>query len=229
MVKQMKRALIISAALSMASIAVASSAQAVVTTIGAGSAVTEADRTATFDGLLGVFAESQSLLGYAEDGLLVSVDDVQCCFPGVHYANGGTTSFVTISTTDGVDFFGLELDLGTGFADGLHNVVWETQRDGMPTDAGVLTNIFASTGLRREFSVLGWSDTDLFDTLLIGAAPASRGYSAFGQGQAIALDNVRVDFGHSESIPEPSSFLVLLGFGLAGIALSSKSNSRAKN
>lgn len=187
----------------------------IITTTGNGSAATDVDRIATFDGISG------SLLGYTEDGLSISVNDSNCCFTGVHYGSGGNNDFVTISTVDGLDFFGLELDFGTGFRDGLHNVVWETKRDGLTTGSGILNDIFASNGLRNGFSVLGWSDENLFDTLLIGAAPVNDGYNAFGQFQAIALDNVKVDFSAPISVPEPAS-IALLGLGLAGIGFSRK-------
>lgn len=195
---------------------IASKAQAaVITTTGSGSAVTVTDRIATFNNISG------ALLGYTEDNLSISADDIWCCFPNVFYDNGGSLDFVTISTTDGADFFGLELDLGTGFGTGLHNVVWETKRDGNSTGSGILTNVFASNGPSNNPSVLGWSDINLFDTLLIGAAPTANGYNAFGQLQAIALDNVKIDFNGNTPIPEPTS-IALLVLGLAGIGFSRK-------
>ena len=161
----------------------------VTTTIGSGTAVSDVDRQATFAGFV---SGSHSLLNYTEDNLLISVNDNWCCFQGVHYGNGGNDSFVTIATTDGADVSGLEFDFGTGFGNGLMNVVWETLRDGTVTDSGVLTSVSATSGVNSSSVTLGWSDnSQRFDTLRVASSPT---ITAFGQYQAIALDNVRVQF-----------------------------------
>jgi len=178
----------------------------IITTTGEGTAVTDIDRIATFDNISG------SLLGYTEDNILVSVDDTQCCLESMYYGSGGNDSFVTISTTDGIDFFGLELQIGSGYSSAMHNVVWEIKRDGITTGTGVLYDIYTSS-LVNERVTLGWSDVGLFDTLLIGASLSSNNYNAFGQSQAIALDNVKIDFGDIKQVPEPISILLFfLGF-----------------
>jgi hypothetical protein len=187
---------------------------AVITTVGAGSAVDTVFRQAQFTGISG------SLLNYTEGGLIVSVDDTHCCFGNAHYGNGGNNSFVTITTPEGLNFGALEFDFGTGFASGLHSVVWETWRDGSMTGSGVLTNVFASTGLASGFTVLGWSDVNLFDELRVGAAPMSNGYTTFGQFQAIALDNVKIDLTGPNAAPVPApGVLLLLALGLLGVTL----------
>jgi hypothetical protein len=188
---------------------------AVITTIGAGTAVATPDRTATFTGISG------SLLGYTENGLLVSVNAVHSSFPDAHYGRGGNFSFVTIATTDGLDFRGLEFNLGTGFRVGgpQHNVVWETLRDGVTTGAGVLTGILPLFGVPTGSPVLGWFDTDLFDTLRVGAAPTSEGYDRFGEFQAIVLDNVSIDFAAASAVSEPGS-LAVIAAALGALALS---------
>lgn len=165
---------------------------AIISTLEAGKAVSSVDRTATFDDL-GVTVSN--LLGYTEDSLLVSVNDVHSSFTGKHYGRGGNNEFVTISTIDGADFFGLELDLYTGYASGLHNVVWEARKDSRTIDSGILFDVFALRGSQSgNTTTLGFYDLNLFDTFLIGAGPSARIYDQFGEHQAISLDNVRIDF-----------------------------------
>ena len=89
------------------------------------------------------------------------------------------------------------------------------KKDGSTTDSGVLLDIFASKGLFNGFSTLGWSDVDLFDTLMIGAAPMGSTYDAFGGLQAIAIDNVRVDVDVSV-VPVPAA-VWLFGSGLLAL------------
>lgn len=187
-----------------------SASAAVITTAGSGSAVTNVFRQALFTGISG------SLLNYTEGGLIVSTNNSQCCFSDTYYGAGGGNNFVTITTPESFNFAGLELDLGSGFFNvGPHNVVWQTYRDSGLTDSGVITGVNA--GYPSTFSVLGWSDVNLFDTLLIGAAPTSTGYNTFGQFQAVALDNVKLDMNGRQSVPEPAS-IALFGLGMLGFA-----------
>lgn len=113
---------------------------ATISTSGAGSAVTSADRTATFDGI----APGDPLDTYEEDGLLVTAPGTHCCFSNVHYENGGNLEWVTIATNDGRDFFGLEFAIGTGFGGSIgqaHTVVWESYRDGLSVGSGLIENV----------------------------------------------------------------------------------------
>lgn len=164
---------------------------------------------------------SGSLTAYQEDGLFVTAPGPHCCFAGVHYESGGNTSYVTIATVDGSDFYGLEFDFGTGNPDGLHNVVWETLRDGVSVGSGILVDVFSSNGLRNGFNVLGWTNADGFDELRVGSwrtGTVGLTYTAFGQRQAIAIDNVRIDYDRATVIPLPASMPVLLAaLGALGI------------
>ena len=184
---------------------------AVVTTLGAGSAVTNPDRQATFDSLV----NGQNLTNYQEDGLFVTAPGTQFQTTGSHYENAGNFSFVTIATVDGSDFFGLEFNVGSGFGNSdMLNIVWETFRDGSSTGSGFLTGILGGSSSNASAgSVVGWTDTLLFDTLHVGASN-SISYQAFGAQQAISLDNVKIQNTVS-AVPVPAA-VWLFGTALIG-------------
>lgn len=194
----------------------------IITHTGGGTAVTNVAHIATFDNL----AFGDSLLNYTEGGLSISVDDTHNSFAGQYYGSGGNNSFVTISTGDGSDFFGLELDVFSG-STGFNNVVWQTFKNGIETGFGLLRNVNANFGGPTSQAVtLGWSDIDLFDTIHVGLGRSSRSgvpgeYTNFGQFNFIALDNIKVDLGTTSppttAVSEPTA-LGLFGLGLAFMA-----------
>ncbi|MEM6374026.1 MAG: VPLPA-CTERM sorting domain-containing protein [Pseudomonadota bacterium] len=194
----------------------AASAATMVTT-GAGSAVTTADRTATFDSLI---TSNLNLSGYSEDGLNVTVNDVSFTpfdpfngmgggpNSGFHYGRGGNASFVTISSATNEIFSGVEFRVGNGNFSSTSNVVWETLLNGVSVGSGTFST---ATG-----GFVGWTDTGGFDTLRVGAA--GNFYTAFGQSQSIALDDLSAQVRDmTPPIPLPAGGLLLLS-GLAGVA-----------
>lgn len=210
----------IAACLTLAA-SIPASAATIITT-GAGSAVTTADRTATFDSLT---TTGVSLLNYQESDLQISVNDTTFAGfdpfdgqggganSGFHYGTGGNTSFVTITSTTGSIFSGLEFLLGNGNGGASTNVVWQTLLDGVETGAGAFNTLKG---------VAGWSDALGFDTLRVGAFAGT--YTAFGQFQAIALDDLSVQFSNSvPAVPLPAGLpLMLAAFGAFGFVRRSK-------
>lgn len=190
-------------------------AEAVTVSIGAGSAVSSIDRSATFDTII---SDNISLSGYTEDGLKISspgVSDV-----GVYaysldgsatgpmdkyfYNANGTTQYATITASDGVDIFGLEFHLGhTYISIPGAGVVWETYRNNVLTGAGVFT---ATRG-----DVIGWSDAAGFDELRVGAADPA--YTSFGQLSVLVIDDLNVQV---SAVPLPAAAW-LFGTGLLGL------------
>jgi len=154
---------------------------------GAGSAVSTVNRIATFDS---INANGLSLLGYTEDSLIISVDDISfvgfdAFTDGVgsmfHYGNGGNTAFVTITPTDNVDFVGLEFKAGLGNSQDLF-LTWETYRN----------NVLTGSGQEQvpRGTIVGFSDVLGFDELRV-AAHLNSGDN-FGDHQAIAIDDLKV-------------------------------------
>lgn len=195
----------------------AAASAAVVTSFGTGSAISGPSTAhATLDSI----SEGTNLNGYNESGVIVSVDDSQCCFSNALYGNGGNNAFVSISLVGGAAFGAIEVNVGSGYY-GIqhHNVVWETLLGGVSTGSGLIqvADIGYGNGSDPEFAVMSWSDTGLFDTLRLAAAPTSNGYTAFGQYQAVAIEDVRIGSGGGQ-VPEPAS-LALVGLGLAVLAV----------
>lgn len=193
----------------------ASQAQAViVTSTGAGSAVTTVDRSTTFDDLN---ASGIDLTSYSSGTLFATVPDTN--FEGFnafndpgrttqfHYGNGGNTSFVTIAGTDDVAIQGVEFLYGHGGGGVTGNLVWETRLNGVTTGSGLITGVSKNT-------VVGWFETDAtgFDQLFVAGGPSA---TAFGQFQSIALDNLNVQLA---PVPEPSS-VALMAFSAMGVVV----------
>ena len=179
--------------------------------------VTIVDREATFDSLN---TEGIPLDTYSEGLLSVTVNDTSWVgFPafapgdprttGFHYGDGGNDEYVTIRGTDDATFFALDLLLGSGYGFGTNAVRWETYLNGNLTGSGVETSV-------PQGSIVGWSDAGGFDELRVAAGIFSP--PGFGQEQAIAIDDLRVQLAPF-SVPLPGS-AALIGLGLAGLALS---------
>ena len=188
-------------------------AYAVSVTFGSGSAVSSVDRSATFDAIASGF----NLDGYTEDGLLISVPDFAFSGfdpfnegnirnSGFHYGSGGNTSFVTIAALDNSRIFGIEFLLGHGQGSTNANVAWEALRGGSVVGSG---NFATPRG-----SVVGFFDVVGFDELRVGANGSS--YTALGQFQSIALDDLVADLTRSSSeVPLPGAVIPMLsGLGI---------------
>jgi len=158
-------------------------------TTGAGSAVSNVGRTATFDSLTVI---NSDLSAYTEGLLSITVPDVlfvgfdafdQGVETGFHYGSSGNNSFVTIRGTDSATFFALELRLGDGFQGALTtHLRWGTFKN----------NVQISTGLIAlpKGTIVGFSDPVGFDELRVAAN--NTGNLDFGEFQAIAIDDVKV-------------------------------------
>jgi len=190
------------------------SVHATIITTGAGSAVTSADRTATFDSLTTDFIDLNT---YAEDGLNIFMDDGSHVgfdafndgtTTSFYYGFGGNTSYAAISASDSRTIRAVEFKLGEGKPlDPNTRVIWETFSSGTSTDSGLF--------LTTDGTIVGWVDPTGFDELWVAAWAVSNspGLSSFGDMQAIAIDDLRVEL---TVIPEPTT-LALTAPGLAGI------------
>ncbi len=179
---------------------------------GAGSAVITVDRSATFDALDAIGID---LSAYSEGGLDISAPDTSFIgfdalgngsTTGFFYGDDGNDGFVTIKATDGARFRAIEFQLGDGYGAGTNGLLWEVRSNGVKTGGGFAPNLI--TGV-----VVGWTDASGFDELRVAADQFFTAGSAFGDFQAIALDNVEAQLA---SVPEPAS-LALLGMGLVTI------------
>ena len=186
------------------------------------SVVTSPTNTATFDALVTDFND---LTNYTEDGIRAAVPSENCCSSiivsmhdlmsgGVHYGNGGNTSWVTISMVDDSRINALDFILGDGFtpAPATTNLIWETFD-------GITSTGFGDVVLTKN-TVVGWTDTSGFTSLRVAAN--SFNIDSFGEFQAIALDDLRI----GAAVPEPAT-LALFGIGLAGIGFARKKKKSA--
>ena len=185
-------------------------------TVGAGSAVVSADRSANFENTAALFGNP-----YIEDGLSFSrtgltFNNNGCGFAGCASHNGfysGATPFsgnymygtgsgyFEIASTGSDIFYGLEMTVGTGTFNGsLLSITWTTFLGGSTVASG--TEALSAFDLP---GIYGWSDSNGFDTLRFTTV-------------APAFDSVRVSLSpQTHQVSEPGALfacgvgLVLLG------------------
>ena len=186
-------------------------ASALTVTFGAGSAVTSVDRTATFDSL----ADNTDLSTYTENGIDVQTEGFQCCLTGGHYPSSGNHTYTNIKSTDGQDFAGLEVDLATGWNTGDQTVVWEAFKDGGSLGGGSF-DIFLNIVYDGVLKTVGFTG-GVFDELHLGSGP-SGSYFAFGDYNAIGVDNVKFGDARVGAVPLPMT-LPLFATGLGMLTL----------
>jgi hypothetical protein len=182
----------------------------------AAAVVTVATHTATFDALN---SSNLPLHAYQEAGINVTVPAYNYVgfqpfnsgtSTGYHYGGGGNSAWVDITLAGGGTIHALDFLLGDGWSNTSTNLIWETFTGGTSTGFG---DVVINKG-----STVGWNDAAGFTRLRV-AANAS-GLSAFGNYQAIALDNLRIGTSgvalSAQAVPEPAT-LGLVGLSLVGI------------
>lgn len=212
---------IIGAAMGLSLIGIAASANAApMFTTGIGSAVSSADRSATFDSV----TDGQDLSNYSEDGLRLAKPGDALCQPGsgCHFIFTGRYGFsgghmytdlsgiLSIGTTDASKIVGLELLLGSGSISGDTTGYWEIYSN----------SILVGSGSIPQFAfpqVIGFSDPSGFDELRIGmTSSATPPPTSFNFDNVVAVDNVTAQLSSIVQVPEPAT-LTLFTLGLVGL------------
>ncbi|MFI5395348.1 MAG: hypothetical protein ACHQ9S_07435 [Candidatus Binatia bacterium] len=177
---------------------------ATVQTLGAGSAVTSIDRSATFDaitssgialsdyieGKLFIGANADSLLGFDPFGGANGSDPYFYCLDGGSMG-GGVDSWVTITTTDSAKMFGVEFLYGNSWTGGSpwgNNNAWVTWQTLNGTTV-ISSGQIGPDPMLPVGTVVGFYDPDGFDRLLVKCNVANQ---ADPNIQALALDNLHV-------------------------------------
>lgn len=207
--------------------------------IGAGTAVSAADRTASFDSLTAT--NTVHLDNYAENGLNITTSGdswVADFTPGYqfdpfHGANGanpnpyaiawGNEDWVTINTVDHIKIHALEFMYGNGWTTGQiygpypwgsdnASLDWQTWNGNQLISSGIL----GVTELLAVGTIVGFSDAAGFDSLRVRSAIPG---SSTPNLQSIALDNLTVQL---SQIPLPTSVWLFLTALIAGLGVMKK-------
>jgi len=178
--------------------------------------VSNVTNSATFDSIT---SNGINLNGYTEDGIIVDVPDIS--FIGIdafntgssqtafHYGREGNNNWVTISMADGSSITALDFLLGDGYLGSTTNLLWETF-------VGTTSMGFGDLVLDKGTTV-GWTDTSGFTSIRVAAH--GENIVAFGELQAIALDNLNIDTTLA-TVPVPAAVWLFSSgvIGLIGVA-----------
>ena len=178
-----------------------------VVSTGSGTAVTSIDATADFESQAALYdslyienglAFSRTGLSYNNNGCGYAGCTGHAAFAGFtgNYMYGvGTGGYFDIETAGSDIFYGLEMVVGTGYADTNVTVSWTTFLDGVQTSAGTY-DILAG-------SVFAIADSGGFDMLRFTELPNA----------APAFDTVKAQFAQ---VSEPGTAILFI-LGLAGV------------
>jgi hypothetical protein len=185
-------------------------------TFGAGSAVSTVDLSANFNSIV----NDTDLTNYTEGGLSItlpgfayeSFDPFAGAGNGTpfFYASGGSNgNWLTIETNTMAEMNGVEFQDGNGwYGSGGTVLYWQTLNGGNVVSSG---DVEVAPGL-----VVGFSDPNGFDELQVsqedGFLGSPPGYDA------IAIDNLNVQTGGVQNVPESGEYMTLcLALACAGL------------
>ncbi len=156
-------------------------------------------------------AKNASLLNYQENGINVSVNDIEYPYPGVgwYYGSAGNVSYVDVSLqNNAARIFDLSFNLSNGNAGTYTNLFWQTYNNNIMTGSG---NVYVRKG------IVSWTDTIGFDHIYLKAFVNP--IADINSFQAIAISNLKISSTSPNLVPEPTS-IALLGMGALGFAAS---------
>jgi len=179
---------------------------------GESSMISDVTNAADFNSL----THGQSLMGYEEDGLRVSVNRTYFSWdaPGLDgsemfYANTGSLELVDISLSSGVDFNDLDMQVSSGWTqNGIGTVyLWIQLYD----DGGLVGEFDLDSQSGQYVGIAGGG----FDQVLIGSYATGEirdGHTPNAR-NAIAIDNISA----GTFVPAPGAFALFVVGGIAGM------------